>query len=712
VAKQIEQRQSRFRQLLDQMQGRTLEPDEMMKLFSELLAQIRSEQTGEKEQKVVSRYTEAQNAYLFLEYYQSILQGKVQLVLTEKMSESAMSLLSIIADVISHPDNYELSKQRWWGRTVNRPNRAETQLIRDATLNSSNASYVEKYDFLRSAQWLAHEDMGNMDAKNQVISAYVYEYLRALAVVRREAVLTAKPAEEVSLPFASLKEKKRYTIVIHNGPLARKVSVPAELLTDQSRFLEFHAEFRKCFTQTTAKLEQLTATEWANTSTTVNQAAIQKASGIGLSGSEDLQQARKRRDNIKDITAADLSITIARSDEMTLNQLQQDYRSDTYGTAIPITLTFGIDQHDRLTGFATKHAHPYTDGAYAVEETKRVTDTVFNEHMTRGLSTFERSVRMPPYALPKEQRRTLPIISEKVISREKFMPRITAVREYFRDHKADIQRRDPRLTPDIIDGIAQGMNIQNLLSLAIMVGLRLPHAHFLENVDLRDTSADPRAAVVAPAIAVLSPDLGKRIALQPRGPLNEDIFLDLITALSALDGSRSMTRKGKGPAHVIDTILGPKRIKESMQGAGSVLDAQKAKMLTDSTLISTLVRGSKPWESTNEFISMQGFTTAAADTYTKGVAGACDRKNPQTGKAEILVTWRRRQGEKSANQPVEDKGLELLEVIMHRILLYFEGFMHGIPFHTMDQMRPTIMKRSPELDARIREAMEKQKRSE
>lgn len=708
MALELAQRKSMIEQYLVKMQGKKLEPDQTMQLFSDLLKQMRSE-AGEAER---SRYAEVQNAYLFLEYYQSLLSGEVKLVLSEKFTESIMSLLGWLGDIGSRGNMYEESKQRWWGRTVNRPDRNETQSIRNLTLNSSDASFVERFAFNRAADWLTNEDPNNTAAKNQVVAAYAYEFLRDLVVVRRTEITPLKTGEERTLPFAAIAKKDRYTIIIYDGPFVRKISVPAELIEDASKFNEFHMEFRKCLTEKDPKLESFTTSPWGDTRGEVARSYIAKATKKGLSGTEEIHDAKKRRNNPKDITAADLSVTIARSDEMTIDQLQQDFRSDTYGAAVPIALTFGINPDGRMTSFATKHAHPYTDGAEAVKRTETITNTVFEQHLQRAPSSRGEIID-PPLArmTQSENRKYQPTVWEKPIPRDKYVARISVLREYFKSHAAEIQQRDPRMTPELIEGLRKGINIQNLLAISVMVAFRHDHAHFLESVDLSKAGI-PKASEVAPAIAVLTPKLRERILASQEGPPFEEVLFDLMTIVGALDGSRMMTRRGQGPAQIFDVILGPQKIKDSMQFGGSFLDPKKAEMLTNSTMFSPLIGGEQPWSAhkvvdrqtgklvaqPNEYLSLQGFTTAAADTYPDEVFGACDRVNQETGENEILLTLRRRQKLDSATKDIKKilvnpKAMENIEAILERILKYFEDFMNEVQFRPLETTRETIMKR-------------------
>lgn len=687
-----QKRESIAKQLRDALKGQKLKPGEVMRLVANALLEIQENTVDQQ-----NRYQEVQNGYIFLEYLQATLSGKVQLVPAEVATNTMLGLLAWVGDMASGGNFYELAKQRWWWLNVNRPDPNERQSVRDRVLNSSDASYVELYQFKDTVRRVtAPEGWASFGrgAINGVVTGFAYEHLRALAVHRHEQIGKLPVGQETTLPFAALAKKDKYTIVIHRGPYARKIAVPRDWLEDETKYREFHEYVTRAMTQElpTRKGQQ---SPWIDTRETNVRKRIKVDYQRGYRGTEDTDSARRRR-LTADLTAADLSLSIAQEKEMKIDLLQQDYRTSTYGVGIPVALAFGIDENGELQSYATKHAHPYTDGAYAASETKRIASTVFEDRMKQTMSVVNANVTPSEISsrttIESGQRQ---VVWERAISREKYMSRINALREFFGD-EANIQalvKTHPQLRDKLImiRGLTDSITIQNLLSLSIMVAFQHQHAHFLEAVRMKDARGKSKSAGLAPAIGVLPPELRSRLAgKQATAPLEENTMLDLFTAISVLDVSRDLTRRGKGPAHIFDTLLAIKPLKTVMQGAGTVLDAQKTEMLTNTTMFSFLVGGAKPFGEESDYMAMQGFSTAFAEIYQDEVFGACDRVNQETGEDEILVTMRRKRQRIKDDSLTPDMRMQGVEIILNRILTYLERYTKFQPVITAEMEKVTL----------------------
>lgn len=360
---------------------------------------------------------------------------------------------------------------------------------------------------------------------------------------------------------------------------------------------------------------------------------------------------------------------------MTLDIQQFDYRSSTYGSAIPVSLTFGIDRNKSITHYATKHAHSYTDGAYALEETKQIVDRVFDKHVRSNYIREETITRPGPV-----YERGKSIVSEHAIDRKKYTDRVERLRAFFSDKEK--VRQMFMIDPDLKKIFKPGsdirqfnldLNVQNLITLAVMAAMGHEDAHFLEGV--RHPRDRKKIVGLAPAACVMPPDLAQEIRtgkLQKKKTKKQHTY-DLLVSLSALDTSRDLTKTGRGPAHILGTLLHREWLRKPVQNAGYIFDSKKTAMIIDTTMFSMLVRGDQPWETGNDHLQLQGFTTAFADTYRDVVYGACDRqrKVPHTDEVidEIVITAR---GKKHIKQ--REQQLAAAELYLHRMLSDLEWY--------------------------------------
>lgn len=691
------------------MRGKQLSPTEVMQLVSDILPQIR-EVADRGEQ---NRYQEVQNSYLFLESLQTLITGQVRYVLAERMTASVMGLLGWLRDIVPNAELYNRNKRRWWGKTVNRPDRNEIQMIKDESLNSSMGSYVELYDLTDSANRIVNDESMNLTAKNQFITAMAFEHLRMLTVDRKKRVTELPAGEEITLPYAALGQKDEYHIVIYNGPYAKKISVPGSFIHgDPPDYQSFHQVVAAAAAEKLPNQIQIRSS-WIDTRTPATRSSLEGAYKTGMTGKENIKTAKRRRSErisfnkegatAEALTAADLTITILHDQEVTLDRVQRDYRTSTYGVAIPLTLTFGMDSENNITNYATQHAHPYTDGAYADAETKEVADRAFDRLTTRGFQTWTDPIKTPaPLNYLESSRR----VWEARIPREKYDARITSIRNFFADQEkiARLAARDPHLrsilTTNSIDQLANGFSIQNLITISTMILFNHSHSHFLEAV--RDPTAIPDASILAPAVTGITESM-HGIKKSDLGMSEQTVLYDIFTSLVTLSTSRRLTQASQGPAHIFDTILANKQLKDSMQSAGGMMDATKTEILTNSTMFSMLVGGKKPRNPNNEYLNLRGFTTAFGDTYPSEVFGACDSITPETvstnqPKHEIILSVRRRRS--IGHDPVKlthPRHIEHVEAVMDRILVLIEHYIQDV-----DPRGETRARRPKGLDDELR----------
>ena len=562
--------------------------------------------------EVLTRASEARDAYAFLVQLQTVLSHQNEAIPINAITTSLLQVISFFVDKTSNPKNYDREKELFWGKTVNRPDRNDRQVIKDKVLNSSHASYIEIYALTESAQ----KSLTSNTAQLRFVTGMIYEQLRALTVHRRAEVQKSPHGKEQNLPFAALESKKSYSIVIHKGKCAMKIEVQCNLLTD-NEFGNFHQHiFDKVFSNTQTIWKDLSVAEFT--------AEIESRSRIGYAGSENIADAKKRRTDLNDLTAGDLAVVLCSSSEMQLNTLQQDYRGDTYGVGFPVALFFGVDEFNKITKFATNNSHPYTDGAFAIEEIKRISANVFEQHISN--TSQEEQLLTQPEAVAQK---TCCTVYEQVIQKDTYAKRIVLLRNSF-----------PAIV-NLHDNF-RNINFQNLLTLAIMVAHDHQHAHFLEGVQvLRDQN---NFSGLAPAVCVL-PELVRQ-HVRSKSNKDTEYYNTLITCLSILQQSRKQTQEGRGPAHILGSLLSHDWLRKSMYGVGYLFDTLKTSMLTNTTLFSMLVRGNTHWETSNNYLSLQGFTTAFAESYSNEVYSACDRIDPTTGTQEVLITCKTKQFDK------------------------------------------------------------------
>jgi hypothetical protein len=672
--------------IIQDLRGHDVRPSSLIHLVMDVFPHFKEaanlsdadrQKEAERRKEVQLRAAETRQAYLFLDYLQTIMTKRIQIIPFGVITANLLRFIGFFADKTSKPENYDREKELFWGKTVNRPDRNERQVIKDKVLNSSHASYVERYTLTESAQRQLKTD----DAQTMFMTGMMYEQLRALTVHRRKVIEKSAPGKEQNLPFAALNPKESYTIVIHKGKRARKVRIPAELLQDEN-----HRAFHQVVVDALLSSNEK---DWTDLTTKHAQTAVKLRSRQGYTGSENISEAKKRIAS-GDLTAGDLSVVISTTEEMQLDTLQFDYRNSTYGVGFPVSLTFGMNAEHNITDYATKYAHPYTDGAYALEETKRISETVFQQHVRRPL-VQEQKLTQPE----RIHRVSSGKVHEKVIPRERFVERIERLRSFFSDTEkaklmfqvdaelAKIFKKGTETQPSSVqkpDTEIRGMNLdinfQNLLTIAIMIAHGHDHAHFLEGI--RDPMDRKKIIGLAPAVCVVSESItqevrhGAILKKKDQKKYRSHIY-ELLTCLSTLDTSRDLTKNGRGPAHILGALLSQDWLRRSMQGAGYVFDNIKTAMLIETTMFSMLVRGNKPWNSSNEYIALQGFTTAFAETYPNEVYGACDRVNAETGKQEVLVTYKTKKGDK-----VKNVRFNRVEAYLDRIIRDLEAYVDTI----------------------------------
>lgn len=693
---------------LEGLWGKQLSPGEILQLVADNLPQLRRGPEGEQ-----SRYQEVQNAYMFLEYLQTIVTGQVRYVVAERMTASILGLFGWIGDMAQNTEVYNRNKRRWWGKTVNRPDRNEIQMVKDVSLNSSHGSYVELYDLTDSAYRMVNDENVNPTGKNQFVTAMAFEHLRMFTVDRRERVDQVPQGEEITLPFAGIKRKESYTVVIHKGRWAKKISVPGDYVHGKPpKYSRFHELLAREIAQPIDK--QTGAFVWVDTLTPQAQSVIQGEFAKGQAGTENVKAAQKHKDvkvgftkqgpTYEMLTAADLSITLQTESEMHLDHLQTDYRTNTYGVRIPLTLSFGFDTESNITRYATQHAHAYTDGAYADTETKEVANRAFDRIAEVGRVPWTEPISGPGIALrySEDSRR----VWETRINREKYDDRIAQIRQSIsdRDRMMTLGMRDERLrrllNTNTIQQIATGFSIQNLLTISTMIVFDHDHSHFLEAV--RDPTALPDASILAPAVGGITESM-KQLKKSEMGLDQGGTIYDILTTLNALNTSRGLTQDSRGPAHIFDTILANKPVKDSMQSAGGLMDTKKTEMLTKSTMFSMLVGGKNARQSNNDYLNLRGFTTAFADTYPDEVFGACDSISPDTLHTdhpinEIVLSVRRKRSVHGQSEGlVNPAQISQVEAVMDKILVLVEQYLQSV-----DPKSDTRMRRPPGLDERIK----------
>lgn len=647
-----------------------------------------------------------------MEYLQTILTNTVQLVPTEKLTESILTLVGRIADITSDARIFNRQKRRWWGRTVNRPDQMEKQIIKDQVLNSSHASFVELYHLTESAQRLANRRNEHFHAAGHLVTAMAFEQLRALVIDRGHRISETDRGEETTLPFAALKRKQSYTIVIHRNRFARKVEVPGELV-HQDEYNQFHHLLIQAMTEPLPTTPNQKS-GWIDCATPQATQVLHQRLKTGYTGLENVETVLPRRrqpaaaNKPEALTAADLAVVLQSETDLTLDHLQRDYRTNTYGVAIPVTLSFGYNAEGDVTKYATMHAHPYTDGAYAERETMTISNRAFDRVSDSAVTATSKSPPLPGITEAVPLYAADRLVWTTTIDRAKYQSRIQAIRQFFADHQkvSQLIHRDPQMATvftkdDILhrqpvqeqlDRIANSFTIQNLLTLCTMVAFNLPHSHFLEVVAPKQVDAAPDAEELAPAVTVVTPRMNEGLMTPERGMSDMAVAYDIITCLMAMTQSRRLTREGAGPAMIFDTVLAQRTLKESLSSAGSVFDTTKTKMLTSTSLFSMLVGGKNPLPLNNDYLELRGFTTAAASTYPHQVFGACDRiqTDPQTGSQQqfIELSLRRRISHRHTPQLLSPKRLENVEVVLERLLVAIEQFVQDADPGEETRLRP------------------------
>lgn len=326
-----------------------------------------------------------------------------------------------------------------------------------------------------------------------------------------------------------------------------------------------------------------------------------------------------------DFANADLRIVLTKHAEYLTAAAAQDdtlLYTSTHGKT-PMVVELGMDETGKLMrDFIVKYSHAETDAAFGVREIGEVLRLADVDR----LSTPE--VRLPLRLEEKERRHDHQSeVASVRISRATWGQFDNWVQQLYKRSR-DLYRS---LKPPGLEDEKDLLNISwgTVLALAVALTLDIDTEHFLEKT----------GSSLAPSLLSWPSKI--------REKMQHDQELDIADA-NLLFGSLGLwmtdrldTMKGKGTIPLMATITGKNRpLRGIVSGLGKLFSPSKTNRLTDAVLLSFLVGNAKAYSQAQDYVSVEEFTTAAANTYPRYVVGAVDVWNEEKRAWEINITLR------------------------------------------------------------------------